>query len=113
MAAFDADKVIKGLAPAEVKAIKEWRKDFCKPFDEGEVAKLIELSEAVDALWKQVISERRRAVQKTNQPIPVWGQNSPAEQLSNIPAQEKVVAERVHSQKGVIRASTVDTIAVW
>ena len=57
MAAFDSDKVIKGLAPAEVKAIKEWRKDFCKPFDKAEVAKLIELSEAVDALWKQVISE--------------------------------------------------------
>jgi hypothetical protein len=93
MAAFDSDKVIKGLAPAEVKAIKEWRKDFCKPFDKTEVVKLIELSDAVDALWKQVISERRRAVEKTNQPIPVWGQEPPGEQTSNIPAQEKVVAE--------------------
>ena len=47
----------------------------------------------MDALWKQVISERRRAVEKTNQPIPVWGQEPPSEQLSNIPAQEKVAAE--------------------
>jgi hypothetical protein len=93
MAAFDSDKVIKGLAPDEVKAIKEWRRDFSKPFDTAEVAKLIELSDAVDALWKQVIKERQRAVERTNQPIPVWGQEQPGEQLSNIPAQEKVAAE--------------------
>ena len=93
MAAFDTDKVIKGLAPKEVQAIKEWRKDFCKPFDKGEVAKLIELSDAVDALWKQVIRERQRAAEQTNQPIPVWGQEAPKEPLINIPAQEKVAAE--------------------
>ena len=93
MAAFDSDKVIKGLAPKEVQAIKEWRKEFCKPFDKGEVAKLIELSDAVDALWKQVISERQRAAERTNQPIPVWGQDEPQEPLLNIPAQERVAAE--------------------
>jgi hypothetical protein len=93
MAAFDSDKVIKGLAPEQVKAIKDWRKDFCKPFDKTEVAKLIELSDAVDAMWKQVITERRRAAQRTNQPIPVWGQEPPGEQPWNIPAQEKVAAE--------------------
>jgi hypothetical protein len=93
MAAFNTDKVIKGLAPNEVQAIKDWRKDFCKPFDRGEVAKLIELSDAVDSLWKQVIRERQRAATLTNQPIPVWGQEVPKEPLVNIPAQEKVAAE--------------------
>jgi len=57
------------------------------------VAKLIELSDAVDGLWKQVIRERQKAVERTNQPIPVWGQEEPQEQLLNIPAQEKVAAE--------------------
>jgi hypothetical protein len=93
MAAFDPDKVIKGLAPNEVQEIKDWRKDFCKPFDRGEVAKLIELSDAVDDLWKQVVRERQRAASLTNQPIPVWGQEEPKEPLVNIPAQEKVAAE--------------------
>jgi hypothetical protein len=93
MAAFDSDKVIKGLDPKEVQAIKEWRREFCKPFDKGEVAKLIELSDAVDALWMQVIRERQRAANLTNQPIPVWGQEEPKEPLVNIPAQEKVAAE--------------------
>jgi len=93
MANFDTDRVIKGLAPKDVQAIKEWRRDFCKQFDKGEVAKLIELSDAVDGLWKQVIRERQKAVERTNQPIPVWGQEEPQEQLLNIPAQEKVAAE--------------------
>ena len=39
MAAFDSDKVIKHLASEEVHTIKEWRKDFFKPFDKGVVAK--------------------------------------------------------------------------
>jgi hypothetical protein len=93
MAAFDSDNVIKELAQAEVKAIKEWRKEFCKPFDKGEVAKLIELSNAVDALWKQVIQERSKAARQTNQPIPIWGQEPPKENPLSIPAQEKVAAE--------------------
>ena len=93
MAAFDGDKVIKELAKDEVKAIKDWRKDFCKPFDKQEVAKLIELSDAVDGLWKQVIQERRKAAEKTNQPIGVWGQEPPKDRPLSIPGQEKVAAE--------------------
>jgi hypothetical protein len=93
MAAFDSDKVIKELAKTDVEEIKTWRKDFCKPFDKGEVAKLTELSDAVDALWKQVIQERRQAAQKTNQPIAVWGQEPPKANPLSIPAQEKVAAE--------------------
>jgi hypothetical protein len=93
MAAFDGDKVIKEIAKADVEEIKKWRKDFCKPFDQGEVAKLIELSDAVDALWKQVIQERRQAAQKTNQPIAVWGQEPPKDNPLSIPGQEKVAAE--------------------
>ena len=38
-------------------------------------------------------SERQRAAEKTNQPIPVWGQEPPKEPAVNIPAQEKVAAE--------------------
>ena len=93
MAAFDGDKVIKGLAKDEVKAIKDWRKDFCKPFDKQEVAKLVELSDAVDGLWKQVILERRKAAEKTNQAIGVWGQEPPKDSPLSIPGQEKVAAE--------------------
>lgn len=93
MAAFDTDKVIKELAKDDVARIKDWRKDFCKPFEKHDVAKLLELSAAVDSLWKQVIKERQVASRKTNQPIPVWGQETPKEKSFSIPAQEKVAEE--------------------
>jgi type I restriction-modification system DNA methylase subunit len=115
MAGFDTDKVIKVLASDEVQAIKEWRRDFCKPFDKGEVAKLIELSDAVDALWKQVIRERQRAAEKTNQPIPVWGQEAPKEPLINIPAQEKVAAqlERYYTAYSRLKLAMDYWCALW
>ncbi len=93
MAAFDGDKVIKSLAKDEVKLIKDWRTEFCKPFDRTEAKKLSDLSDAVDELWKQVIKERQRASEATSQPIPVWGQEEPKEKSKSIPAQEKVAAE--------------------
>ncbi len=93
MAAFDTDKVIKELAKDDVARIKDWRRDFCKPFEKQDVAKLLELSAAVDSLWKQVIKERQVATRKTNQPIPVWGQEAPKEKSFSIPAQEKVAEE--------------------
>ncbi len=93
MAAFDGDKVIKSLAKDEVKLIKDWRTDFCKPFDPTDAKKLSDLSDAVDELWKQVIKERRRASEATGQPIPVWGQEEPKEKTKTIPAQEKVAAD--------------------
>ena len=76
MAAFDKDKVIKDLAPDDVKRIKDWRKELGKPFDSSDVKKLIELSDRIDELWKLVIEERRRASRETEQPIDVWGQES-------------------------------------
>src|SRR5262249_11593743 len=86
MAAFAGGQLIRELAKEEVRAIKDWRKDFCKPFDREEVAKLIELSDAVDALWKQVIQERTKAAKQTNQPIPVWGQQPAKDNTLSIPA---------------------------
>ena len=42
LAAFDTDKVIKELAPDEVKAIKDWRKTFTGKFAAEELKNLIQ-----------------------------------------------------------------------
>ena len=74
MAAFDKDKVIKQLAPESVKRIKEWRKEFCKPFKKSEAERLEQISDAVDRLFAQVVRERVLATQETSDRIPVWGE---------------------------------------
>jgi hypothetical protein len=75
MAAFDKDKVIKELAPAEVEAIKAWRKEFTKPFTAAEIKNLLVLSNQADAIWQKALDERRRFLENTYQPTPVWGQS--------------------------------------
>ena len=77
MAAFDSDKVIKELAPAKTAAIKKWRKDFNKPFAATEIKNLIALSDRTDELWQKVLDERLQFLEKTRQPVKVWGQPEP------------------------------------
>lgn len=74
MAAFDRDKVIKELAPAETEAIKKWHKEFTKPFTAGEIKNLIALSDRADVLWQQALTERLVFLEKTHQPVWLWGQ---------------------------------------
>lgn len=68
------DKVIKNLAPDNIKAIKEWNKKFTKPFSEDDVQTALRLSSVVDRLWEQVIELRREIDEKTSDPLSVWGQ---------------------------------------
>lgn len=68
------DKVIKSLAPNDIKAIKDWNKKFTKPFTDDDVKTALRLSEVVDTLWEQVIALRREIDEKTSDPLTVYGQ---------------------------------------
>jgi hypothetical protein len=74
MAAFDKDKVLKQLAPDSVKRIKDWRTEFCKPFNKKDAERLEQISDAVDRLFAQVVRERALAIQETSDRIAVWGE---------------------------------------
>ena len=68
------DKVIKSLAPDDIKLIKSWNKQFTKPFTDDDVKTALRLSEVVDTLWEQVIALRREIGEKTSDPLTVYGQ---------------------------------------
>ncbi len=68
------DKVAKQLRPDAFKKIKDWKKTFCAPLDEHELATLTSLSQAVDRLWAEhtrMLAQHRQRTQDTN---PLWGQ---------------------------------------
>jgi hypothetical protein len=73
MAAFDSDKVIKELAPKEVQAIKDWRKDFTRKISKAELKTMQALSDAADKLWEANWRERQMVIERTRQHTPVWG----------------------------------------
>jgi hypothetical protein len=74
MAAFDGDKVIKELAPDQVKKIKDWRKKFTQKIKHPELRMMQSLSDAADKLWEAHWRKRQTVLTLTRQEIPVWGQ---------------------------------------
>ncbi|MHB1047984.1 MAG: Eco57I restriction-modification methylase domain-containing protein, partial [Thermoanaerobaculia bacterium] len=70
------DKVIRELAPDEIKAIKEWKKEFGQPFSASELKTLQKLSSAIDRLWQKHVEERRKLRADTRNTFPVFGHES-------------------------------------
>ena len=108
MAAFDKDKVIKELALESVRRIKEWRVEFCKPFNRKDAERLEQISDAVDRLFAQVVRERVLATQETSDRIPVWGEPQPSERGASqadllVRDQEEVAASLEHQSSAYRR----------
>ena len=74
-----SDSVAKQLRPDAFKAIKDWKKAFCAPFEAQEIRTLQNISDAVDRLWRehtQMLEQHRR---RTEDSYPLWGQQGMAE----------------------------------
>ena len=59
--------------PANFARLKAWRKAFCRPFTEEEVAELEALSARVDELWALHAEQLARDRRETEDTLPVWG----------------------------------------
>ena len=70
------DKVIKQLAPDNIKKIKDWQKEFCKEaYSEFEIEQLVNLSKKIDELWQRHVKEQRKMRNRTTDPLAVFGQD--------------------------------------
>ena len=67
------DKVVRGMAKKETETIRQWRKDFIKPFKAGEIETLIRLSGAVDRLWKRHVELCRIVRERTREAYRFFG----------------------------------------
>jgi len=67
------DKNVKKLVPEAFEAIKEWKKEFIKPFDKSEIKQLKKLSDAIDALWEKHTREQRDLRKRTQDPLSFFG----------------------------------------
>ena len=71
------DKVVKSLAPDEIKAINTWRKQFTKPFSESDIRLLEKLSDTIDRLWQGHTEQLRKLREQTTDPIGIYGRPAP------------------------------------
>jgi hypothetical protein len=66
------DKVAKTLYPADFERLKAWRKDWIKPLEHHEIARLQQLSDKIDALWCEHVDALIRDRAATEDPLVVW-----------------------------------------
>ena len=93
-----ADRVVKGMVPAAVKAAADWRRGFCAEFSGGEVAQLLDLSAAVDKLWRRHVEELRDLRRRTNDPIAVFGRADDGGTATTTQWKDKLWRERLYSE---------------
>lgn len=67
------DKVVKGLYTQPIKALNDWRKDFCKPFNNADIKRLQTLSAKIDELWAEHTRALARLRERTTDPYDIFG----------------------------------------
>lgn len=67
------DKVIRELAPEEIKKLAAWNKKFTKPYEESDLESLLRISKIVDTLWEKQVELRREVEEKTADKLTVYG----------------------------------------
>ncbi len=66
------DKAAKELYKSDFERLKKWRKDFTRPLEHHEVARLQQLSERVQALWQEHTQALARDRERTEDALNVW-----------------------------------------
>ncbi|NOQ32114.1 MAG: hypothetical protein GQ570_13440 [Helicobacteraceae bacterium] len=84
------DKVVKALKKDEIESINKWRKEFIKPYESGEVKKLLQISLAIDKLWQEQTRHLNDMKKKTTDTLHVWGQEKAKKQETGIEYKDTV-----------------------
>jgi len=81
------DKVAKALYPEHFERFSQWRKEFCRPFEDHEISRLQQLSVRIDELWAEHTEWLTRDRARTEDDLTVW----PAAESDapNIPRRQK------------------------
>lgn len=66
------DKAAKELYPEHFECLKQWRRQFTCPLEPHEIARLQQLSERVEELWKEHTAALVRDRARTEDPLAVW-----------------------------------------
>jgi hypothetical protein len=77
-----SDKDVKALYPQAIKTIAEWRKQFTKPFDKTDIARLEKLSQRIAQLWDEHADSQARLRRRTSDPYAVFGRDAKGESTS-------------------------------
>lgn len=94
-----SDKVIKQLEPANIKAMKDWNKEFTSPVNDEDIVTLLRLSAAIDKLWEAQIRLRKEVDAKTQDSLSIFGYTDDSEDShTTIRQKDKIFSELYKSE---------------
>jgi hypothetical protein len=82
-----SDKVAKTLYQSDFERLRLWRREFTQPLARHEVDRLLQLSEAIDALWALHTHQLEADRQRTEDALALWPEAAPVE--AGLPRVEK------------------------
>lgn len=98
------DKAAKALYPDDFERLKKWRKEFTRPLEPHEVARLQQLSERVQALWQEHTQALARDRERTEDALDLWPHAAPCRNgASRESAPSSPTASITRAQKEAIR----------
>ena len=89
------DKVVRQLAPNELKRIAEWRKRFTLKHSDGEIQQLLYLSGVIDRLWREHLRDMIRLEEETSDPFSVYPVPSNANAVRSSTGDKEKAQERI------------------
>ena len=93
------DKVIKSLEPDNIKRMKNWNKEFTKPYSDEDILTLQRLSSVIDRLWNAQVTLRHDVEAKTQDKLSVYGWEDAAEDShTTIRQKDKILSELYKSE---------------
>jgi hypothetical protein len=97
MAAYN-DKIVKRFIPDAFKAIKDWKKEFLKPFSKSDIQQLQRLSQAIDALWAEHTGKQRELRQKTRDPLSFFGHKESDQDQTPVERKDRIIRQEQWSE---------------
>lgn len=93
------DKVIKQLAEANLKYMKDWKKEFNKPYEKDEIEQLKRLSQTIDTLWEKHTEFRKSIVKKMEDRLSVFGHEEDENEFAlSTREKDRILREEYYSE---------------
>ncbi len=96
------DKVAKSLYPEDFARLKEWRKEWTKPLERHEIARLQQLSSKIDELWELHVQTLQQGRGATEDPLSVWPNTNTAQRSTSRTEKEKNREQGLLNEDGQI-----------
>jgi hypothetical protein len=93
------DRVVRSLEPAHMDRMKKWRAKFNEPLSKEEIKRAQRLSEQVEQLWKQHVSELARVRKLTMDQLHVWPDAAPNHSPTTTKEKDSIWQREMLSEK--------------